>query len=670
MKSIGDKVRRAFLSAAVIFIAVFIAVSLCSLFLLYRRLANINRRSGESLAKFGEEVLNDNITRYADDITTLCGNIIEKNFASCAETAKAVAEYAVNLYAAEEAPVSADSSYGVGFIGGADSEKLREFYLLSQLRTQISSLPEYSPDNLDLFDIFVVTEKGVVIDGTGDYLGEDYGDLRQEDWYIKAKTYKEPLWTDVIVGAVTGVKKIDYIYPIIYEDEFMGVCVASSSLSELYSSFLSVDFQGIRDIILLDSQGKRITGSDEYDTAIVREEGYVVFNDDYCMTAYRVSKNDSLVYFVFDAADIISAVSKTEDEILSSSERIGEYSAKLIGLIFIFYVILGAVLTILAVVFSKKLSNSLVKPIVLLSKKVEAFGKGNMEISVRDIRSDDEVGMLADKFSSMAEGMRKYLSEIKAFTAEQERIKAEMDTAASIQLSLISGELPRGKEFDVSADMRFAREVGGDLYAVFKTDEKHLLLCVADVSGKGIPASLFSVRTKDYIKFYGEMGLKPSEILYNANNRLCDGNEEMLFVTCFLGILDIETGDFEFADAGHNKPVVFGNETAFLECGKPGLPLGCMEGAKYKDLHIRLEKDCGMFIYTDGVTEAVGEDEGFYGDDRLADVLDSLKKGVSAKDVIGGVSKDLKKHYGKRELWDDITMVCVVYIGHEQSGEG
>ncbi|MCC8013982.1 MAG: PP2C family protein-serine/threonine phosphatase, partial [Eubacterium sp.] len=324
---------------------------------------------------------------------------------------------------------------------------------------------------------------------------------------------------------------------------------------------------------------------------------------------------------------------------------------------------IAAAFVFLAVIYSKRSADHIVKPILELSRQVEAFGKGdidNIELSNEILEEKDEVWLLAEKFSVMSQDIKNHLNEITRITAEQERVKTEMEAAANIQLSLMSKDFPKGLEYSVFAYMKAARSVGGDLYAVLKLDEDNILVSVADVAGKGIPASLFSVRTKVYIQVYSEIGLKPSEILERVNDSLCENNDEDVFVTAFLGILNIRTGRFSYANAGHNKPVVIGESTHWLNSAN-SLPLGCMEGVKYKDEYIMLNKNESVFMYSDGVTEAIGEDGSFYGDPRLLEKLSQIYENMNSEAVINLILEDLKAHHNGVEQSDDITMLNIKY---------
>lgn len=654
------------LVSLLIIIVVSTVISLAFIFIQNKKFVNINEKAGAELSEFSDTVLNDNIRQYVGDITTACGNIIDKNYDTNKKIGDSVAAYAKGLYSESNQGVR-DSSYGVGFIGGKNSEKLAEFNKIGNIREYITSIPDYDAKKLDTLDVFVVTKSGIVLDGTKDNLGDDYRDLRKDSWYIDGYKAKRPVWTDVIVGSVTGEKKIDYVVPIIVNGDFKGVSVVSAPITEIYNNLLNINFKGIKDIILTDSKGERVAGSDKYNIKDIKNTEDIVFYDNYCISSYKVHGAEGTVYFVFDVEKVLSVISMVESEIENSGNTIKAFSAKFAAITVVLYGVFTLILIGFALVYSKKISTNLVSPILKLTKKVESFGKGDMIVDFDDINSDDEVGTLAEKFSIMSKELNEYLDEVTEIAAEKERFKTEMEAAANIQLSLMSSIFPKSDKYDVFAFMKPAKSVGGDLYAMFKIDEDNVLVSVADVAGKGIPASLFSVRTKVYIQIYGEMGLKPSEILAKVNNRLCQNNQESVFVTAFLGILNIKTGNFTYSNAGHNKPVVMGETSTEWLNTKAGLPLGCMEDMVYTDSKITLNKNEGVFIYSDGVTEAVGADDSFFGDDRLINRLSNKElKAQNGKYIINTIIKDLEIHYNGRELWDDITMLYIKYTNSDK----
>jgi len=283
-------------------------------------------------------------------------------------------------------------------------------------------------------------------------------------------------------------------------------------------------------------------------------------------------------------------------------------------------------------------------------------------ISKLDIHTGDEIEALANAFKTMEHELEEYIQNLTAVTAEKERIGAELNVATQIQASMLPNlfpAFPERQEFDVYATMDPAKEVGGDFYDFFLVDDKHLAFVIADVSGKGIPAALFMVIAKTMIKNQTLMGKDPKEVLEVVNNRLCEHNDAGMFVTGWLGILDLSTNKLSFANAGHNPPLLKRAEGAFEYLRtRPGLVLAAMEGMPYQIHEIDLYKDDMLFLYTDGVTEATNAGEELYGEDRLQATLDS-NGDKCPKELLAAIKADIDLFVGEAPQFDDITMLCI-----------
>lgn len=272
-----------------------------------------------------------------------------------------------------------------------------------------------------------------------------------------------------------------------------------------------------------------------------------------------------------------------------------------------------------------------------------------------------EAGTLAKAFGEMAVNIEKYIENITAITAENERIGAELNVATQIQADMLPNIFPtfsNSKEFDIFASMDPAKEVGGDFYDFFFTDENHLALVIADVSGKGVPAALFMVIAKTLIKNQAIMGQSPKDILMTVNNQLCENNQAEMFVTVWLGILDIRTGIMTAANAGHEYPVICragGNFELYKQ--KHGLAVAVMENSRYQEYEVQLNKGDALFVYTDGIAEATDSRNELYGTERLLDVLNH-NLNASCEDTVKKVREDIDAFVGDAEQFDDITMLC------------
>ena len=262
--------------------------------------------------------------------------------------------------------------------------------------------------------------------------------------------------------------------------------------------------------------------------------------------------------------------------------------------------------------------------------------------------------------------MMNYIENITAITAERERIVAELSLAHTIQMSTIPNKFPafpERKEFDIYGIMDPAKDVGGDFFNFFLVDDDHLALVIGDVSGKGVPAALFMMVTNILMQNRTHMGGLPSEIMRSVNNILVEHNTAEMFVTVWLGILEISTGKLIAANAGHEYPAIrhSGGQFELLK-DKHGFVIGGMSDLSFTDYEIQLSPGDKLFVYTDGVPEASTSDNAMFGVDRMLEALntdpdadpESVLKNV--RDAVDGFVKD-------GEQFDDLTMMCMEYRG-------
>lgn len=275
-----------------------------------------------------------------------------------------------------------------------------------------------------------------------------------------------------------------------------------------------------------------------------------------------------------------------------------------------------------------------------------------------------ETGLLARSFMRMTEDIEHYVKNITKVTEEKERISAELNVATQIQADMLPRIFPpfpsRG-EFDLYASMNPAKEVGGDFYDFFMINDDQLAIIIADVSGKGVPAALFMVISKTLIKNHLQNGRSPEEAFINSNNELCEGNDAMMFVTAWLGVLTISTGEFVYVNAGHNPPLYrkFKEKYEWMNC-KPGVMMGVMPGMKFVQEKITFAKGDRIFIYTDGIPEAINIKDEEYGNDRLYNYMNHTNE-MPLKEVLFGLEKDIHNFVDVADQFDDITMLLLEY---------
>jgi len=320
------------------------------------------------------------------------------------------------------------------------------------------------------------------------------------------------------------------------------------------------------------------------------------------------------------------------------------------------------ILALLIIYIARKITN----PLRTLSGSALEIASGNLDLKLPEISSSDEVGALADSFLVMKNSLKDYIENLTTTTAAKERIESELRIASDIQMGILPKlfpAFPERPEFDVFASIEPAKEVGGDLYDFFFVDEKHFCFLLGDVSGKGVPAAFFMAVTKTLLKVVSEKGLDPGDILTKVNADLAAENESCMFVTLFLAIMNIETGETRYANAGHNPPV-------YLPCGgKPewipplGEPVaGIMEGMEYSTRKMTMNPGDVIFIYTDGVTEAMNPEKELYSEDRLMELLTGTNN-LFAPELVKEIDASIKVFTRGAEQSDDITMLAMQFCG-------
>lgn len=300
-----------------------------------------------------------------------------------------------------------------------------------------------------------------------------------------------------------------------------------------------------------------------------------------------------------------------------------------------------------------------VRNIHKINESLSAITDGNLD-TVVDVRSHLEFDSLSNDINATVDTLKRYIKEA------EERIDAELAFAKAIQHSALPTVHPlydNRKEFDIFASMHTAKEVGGDFYDFYFIDEDHLAFLIADVSGKGIPAAMFMMRSKTIIKSYAESGMSVEEVFTLANEKLCEGNDAGMFVTAWMGILNIRNGKVLFANAGHNHPLVKHSDGTFEYLkSRAGFVLAGMEGVRYRKNELVLEPGDAIYLYTDGVTEATDLNEELYGEDRLHSILEKYKD-ETMEVICSEIKKDVDLFAGEAPQFDDITMLALKYNG-------
>ena len=322
-----------------------------------------------------------------------------------------------------------------------------------------------------------------------------------------------------------------------------------------------------------------------------------------------------------------------------------------------------AVLILLTIAYILFSHYVVVKNITTLTNSTKEFTnsiiKGNVcESVIPNIKSKDEIGLLSESFIQMEDEIITYTKKIQIATAEKEKINAELQVATSIQLESLPKNSLNDKNVLINTSIKSAKEVGGDFYDYFYIDENHLAIIISDVSGKGIPAALFMMKSKELIKSKLISKKTLEEVCYEVNNELLNNNEAGLFITVFIGVLDIKNKTIDLISAGHEKPFLLSNGNVLRLSINSNFILGGIKNYKYQRDSIKLNEGDRLFLHTDGLNESMDKNGIEFGYDRIASCLkDNYYNKLS--DILNNLDKSLNEFTKNEEQFDDITMLIL-----------
>ena len=519
-------------------------------------------------------------------------------------------------------------------------------------------------------------------------------DARTRAWYIKAVETGSLCYTDVEEDFFTDNIGVVCSCPIYIDGQLAAVVAADLFLNKLEAAFSSMeDENGF--VFVINHNGQVIYSPKQYgilktqvseDAVDLRAPGsglsafitgvlegsretmsVDVEGRDYYMSgslmptlgwAVITVESSSVVHEPMDVLE-----KKVVNAMMQSTGSLEEMVNTTIGvgLLILSAIFLGGCVMALII------SSHITRPIRQMTGKLQSLEGSDLDfVMEKQYLTHDEIEVLARAFEESSQKTRLYIEEITAITAEKERIGAELNVATQIQADMLPGifpPYPDRTEFDLFATMTPAKEVGGDFYDFFMTDENHIALVMADVSGKGVPAALFMVIAKTILKNRAMLGGSPSEILADVNAQLCDGDKSQLFVTIWLAIIDIRTGKGVVANAGHEHPALSRNGMPFeLVKYKHSPVIGMIRDIDFEEHEFHLDPGDTLFVYTDGVTEANDADGSLFGDDRLIEALNT-DPNAQPDDVIANVRSGIRSFVSGAEQFDDITMLCFKFKG-------
>jgi len=553
----------------------------------------------------------------------------------------------------------------------------------------------------NMASVYMATESGFMVQA--DYISakkfDESGNLmpleaKERPWYQGAAETGKPYFTPVTKDAHTPRLGIMCGVPVYSGNRFMGVAGAGMYLDDMENLVQSVDLGDSGNACIINESGQvlfstygdgtlaavadaadlRLSGdaalADIASKAAAGKSGVTQLSVDGVPSyaAYAPMKTVGWSMMVFLSQEAVESPTKQllENVDMMTDKTFQTATSHIWQAVYLLLGLFGAAVVI-ALVVSVALSRQIVKPIRLLTEEVGAMKGDNLDFKWT-LDTGDETQMLASSFQSLTLRMKEYISDIETITAERERISTELSVATRIQAAMlptIFPPFPDRPEFDIYAVMDPAREVGGDFYDFFLIDEDHLCLVIADVSGKGVPAALFMMASKIILQSCAMLGQSPSEILTRTNDAIYANNDEEMFVTVWVGVLELSTGRLTAANAGHEYPVIRKPDGLFeLLKDKHGFVIGDYGGLVYTEYELQMEPGSKLFLYTDGVPEAMGGEasDSMFGIDRMLNTLNENPE-ASPEQILKRVRGALDDFVKDSEQFDDLTMLCVEYNG-------
>ena len=530
----------------------------------------------------------------------------------------------------------------------------------------ISFRPDFFPEKGRYYSIFSFVENGTVY---SEQEGDDEYQYFYMDWYQLPRLLNQPCWTepymDVDQQTQSAEMVTSYCKPLIGDDgEFIGSLSVDLSLAWLSETISSVKPYPHSYSVVLGRGGTYLVHPDPerllYQTIFtetlvnpnpaVSDLGHAMVNGEEGMCQIVIDGVKNYVFYKpIKTTSWSVAIVCPEKDIFGG---FGHLQRIVLAIVFV-----GLLLTFIGC--TKLISRELI-PLRRLADQTDTIAAGRFNEPLPEPRHDDEIGQLTRSFGNMQSSLVTYIDELTETTASQERIEGELRIAREIQMAMVPRvfpPFPNRKEIDLYASMTPAKEVGGDLYD-YLIIRNTLYFCVGDVSGKGVPGSLVMAVTRNVFRVILHQIISPAQVARVINETVAADNEQMMFMTMFIGAIDLETGRMEFCNCGHNPPVVFPDGKARFMDIKPNTPLGVdadwvFEGEVIEDI-----RETPFLFYTDGLNEAENHVHAQFGNDRILEVLNAAPF-VSAQDTIERMETALATFVDGAEASDDLTMLCL-----------
>ena len=383
------------------------------------------------------------------------------------------------------------------------------------------------------------------------------------------------------------------------------------------------------------------------------EDGYLSIND---------SKGDE---YMMDGEEVVVCSQKVKYTDWTIGIVIPEFILELVSYVFaglcVFFLVLGLLVVYF---FGRRSIKKSVKPLQQLAMTADEVAKGNFNTALPEVNTHDEIHQLRDSFAQMQLSLAQYVDDLRSATAQKAAMENEMKVAHDIQMSMLPKTFPpypERSDLDIFGSVTPAKGVGGDLFDFYIRDEQ-LFFCIGDVSGKGIPASLFMAVTRSLFRNISQHVSEPARIVNALNQAQSEGNDTNMFVTLFVGVLDLKTGKLSYCNAGHDAPLLMNSGVTLLPCDC-NLPIGVIADFNFEQQEITLEQTTTIFLFTDGLNEAENIDHAQFGDERIMELATSLVTDhlLQPTQVTRHMTDAVHTFVGTAEQSDDLTMLAIQY---------
>ena len=524
-------------------------------------------------------------------------------------------------------------------------------------------------------------------------IGSRQHDYLQKEWFQEAMKAKGGYWSKPFFeGTDHKTALVAYLQPIRDElDSTVAVLGVDISLEKL-SRDASRQFYGINDSTKTWSASNEVYYFivDSTGTFLMHPDQKRIINDNYFEMAKKTSdpsddyagqvmiKNDESGHLMGDdnSNDIV-----IDGETVTVNYATLEHTPWTMVMVFpTFYIelagyIIGGILTFfivigLLVVFiaGRRTIKKATKPLNQLAVSANEVAKGHFGTVLPEIKSHDEIHQLRDSFDNMQQSLTQYIEELKTTTAQKSAIESELKIAHDIQMAMLPKTFPpfpERNDVDVYGTLTPAKGVGGDLFDFYIRDER-LFFCIGDVSGKGIPAALVMAMTRSLFRNISSYASQPASIVYALNNALSDNNDTNMFVTAFVGVLNLADGQLQYCNAGHNVPLLVGRGVGTLPC-ESNVPVGVIPDFKFSQQEVYVDPQMTIFLFTDGLNEAENAMHNQFGDERIHDVAQRVLAEIQYQPLnfIYEMNEAVHEFVAGAEQSDDLTMLAIQYKGSE-----